>query len=280
MRGDRWGSWREHGADVQTCLALTLTMSRCSLSLGPSLLLAPQGAGLEGLPCCLWACAPGIALRSALISLGRSPCLRPLLPEALPPPSGGAAAPAPLQSQGALAGRLRSFSMQDLRTIPDGPAPTYQDPLYLEDQVPRRRPPVGEWAEGPGTVPPRERDGVFPQGRGKAGSAGPQTVSMPSFASRLLLLHTGYGAGGLRDSDTDNECWSDTEVVPQPPARPREKPLGRSQSLRVVKRKPLAREVSSEAGRREGGCPYRCRSPDLSRRRACLFSPNRAPRAP
>ncbi|XP_043308813.1 receptor expression-enhancing protein 4 isoform X1 [Cervus elaphus] len=158
-----------------------------------------------------------------------------------------AAVQAAAKSQGALAGRLRSFSMQDLRTIPDGPAPTYQDPLYLEDQVPRRRPPIGEWAEGPGTVPPRERDGVFPQGRGKAGSAGPQTVSMPSFASRLLLLHTGYGAGGLRDSDTDNECWSDTEVVPQPPARPREKPLGRSQSLRVVKRKPLAREGTSRS---------------------------------
>nr|XP_020755632.1 receptor expression-enhancing protein 4 [Odocoileus virginianus texanus] len=130
---------------------------------------------------------------------GPLPCLRPLLPKALPPPSGGAAAPAPLQSQGALAGRLRSFSMQDLRTIPDGPAPTYQDPLYLEDQVPRRRPPIG------------------------------------------------YRAGGLRDSDTDNECWSDTEVVPQPPARPREKPLGRSQSLRVVKRKPLAREGTSRS---------------------------------
>ena len=81
----------------------------------------------------------------------------------------------------------------------------------------------------------------------------PQTVSMPSFASWLLLLHTGYRAGGLRDSDTDNECWSDTEVVPQPPARPREKPLGRSQSLRVIKRKPLAREVGGEAGTREGG---------------------------
>lgn len=34
--------------------------------------------------------------------------------------------------------------MQDLRSIPDTPAPTYQDPLYLEDQVPRRRPPIGE----------------------------------------------------------------------------------------------------------------------------------------
>lgn len=35
--------------------------------------------------------------------------------------------------------------MQDLRSIPDTAAPTYQDPLYLEDQVPRRRPPIGKW---------------------------------------------------------------------------------------------------------------------------------------
>lgn len=35
--------------------------------------------------------------------------------------------------------------MQDLRSIPDTSAPTYQDPLYLEDQAPRRRPPIGKW---------------------------------------------------------------------------------------------------------------------------------------
>ncbi|XP_045841605.1 receptor expression-enhancing protein 4 isoform X2 [Meles meles] len=87
-----------------------------------------------------------------------------------------AAVQAATKSQGALAGRLRSFSMQDLRSIPDDPAPTYQDPLYLEDQVPHHKPPI------------------------------------------------------------------DTEVVPQPPARHRDRPLSRSQSLRVVKRKPPARE--------------------------------------
>ncbi|CAO2591523.1 Receptor expression-enhancing protein 4 [Lemmus lemmus] len=112
-----------------------------------------------------------------------------------------AAVQAATKSQGALAGRLRSFSMQDLRSIPDTAAPTYQDPLYLEDQVPRRRPPIG-------------------------------------------LFSTGYRAGGLQDSDTEDECWSDNEVAPQPPVRPREKPLSRSQSLRVVRRKPLVREVS------------------------------------
>ncbi|CAH6825610.1 Reep4 [Phodopus roborovskii] len=110
-----------------------------------------------------------------------------------------AAVQAATKSQGALAGRLRSFSMQDLRSIPDTSAPTYQDPLYLEDQVPRRRPPIG------------------------------------------------YRPGGLQDSDTEDECWSDNEITPQPPARPREKPLSRSQSLRVVKRKPLVREGTSRS---------------------------------
>lgn len=40
--------------------------------------------------------------------------------------------------------------MQDLRSIPDTAAPTYQDPLYLEDQVPRRRPPIGKRKRNPG----------------------------------------------------------------------------------------------------------------------------------
>ncbi|XP_060034785.1 receptor expression-enhancing protein 4 isoform X2 [Erinaceus europaeus] len=107
--------------------------------------------------------------------------------------------PSAFWSQGALAGRLRSFSMQDLRSIPDGPAPPYQDPLYLEDQAPHRRPPIG------------------------------------------------YRAGGLHDSDSEDECWSDTEAMSQPPARAREKPLSRSQSLRVIKRKPLTREGTSRS---------------------------------
>ncbi|EHB06009.1 Receptor expression-enhancing protein 4 [Heterocephalus glaber] len=115
-----------------------------------------------------------------------------------------AAVQAATKSQGALAGRLRSFSMQDLRSIPDTSAPTYQDPLYLEDEVPRRRPPIR------------------------------------------------YRAGGLQDSDTEDGCWSDTEVVPQPPAQPREKPLSRTQSLRTVKRKPPVREVSGKDDPREG----------------------------
>lgn len=68
------------------------------------------------------------------------------------------------------------------------------------------------------------------------------------------LSLTGYRPGGLQDSDTEDECWSDNEIAPQPPVRPREKPLSRSQSLRVVKRKPLVREVSvSLEGLWEGG---------------------------
>ncbi|XP_010191303.1 PREDICTED: receptor expression-enhancing protein 4-like, partial [Mesitornis unicolor] len=45
-----------------------------------------------------------------------------------------AAVQAATKSQGALVGRLRSFSMQDLRSIPDETPVHYRDPLYLEEQ--------------------------------------------------------------------------------------------------------------------------------------------------
>lgn len=80
-------------------------------------------------------------------------------------------------------------------------------------------------------------------------SPGLQTVNAQCCPLGLPLLHTGYRAGGLQDSDTGDECWSDTEAVPQPPPRPRDKPLSRSQSLRTIKRKPLAREVSGKKTR-------------------------------
>ncbi|KAJ6658669.1 hypothetical protein lerEdw1_019829 [Lerista edwardsae] len=51
-----------------------------------------------------------------------------------------AAVQAATKSQGALAGRLRSFSMQDLQSIPDSTPVHYSDPLYLEEQELRRRP--------------------------------------------------------------------------------------------------------------------------------------------
>ncbi|XP_075379726.1 receptor expression-enhancing protein 4 [Mycteria americana] len=50
-----------------------------------------------------------------------------------------AAVQAATKSQGALAGRLRSFSMQDLRSIPDEAPVHYRDPLYLEEQESRRQ---------------------------------------------------------------------------------------------------------------------------------------------
>ncbi|XP_075580160.1 receptor expression-enhancing protein 4 isoform X4 [Pelecanus crispus] len=50
-----------------------------------------------------------------------------------------AAVQAAAKSQGALAGRLRSFSMQDLRSVPDEAPVHYRDPLYLEEQESHRQ---------------------------------------------------------------------------------------------------------------------------------------------
>uniref|UniRef100_A0A8C5RSG0 Receptor accessory protein 4 n=1 Tax=Laticauda laticaudata TaxID=8630 RepID=A0A8C5RSG0_LATLA len=50
------------------------------------------------------------------------------------------AATVAVQGQGALAGRLRSFSMQDLRSMPETAMVHYSDPLYLEEQQLCRRP--------------------------------------------------------------------------------------------------------------------------------------------
>ncbi|XP_072491024.1 receptor expression-enhancing protein 4 isoform X2 [Notamacropus eugenii] len=119
-----------------------------------------------------------------------------------------AAVQAAAKSQGALAGRLRSFSMQDLRAIPDNPAPSYQDPLYLEDQDLHRRPPIR------------------------------------------------YRPGGLQDSDTEDECWSDSQTKAHTLPRPREKkPLVRSQSLRIGKRKPLGTSRSLKSRTRKKAAP-------------------------
>ncbi|XP_076215089.1 receptor expression-enhancing protein 4 [Aptenodytes patagonicus] len=50
-----------------------------------------------------------------------------------------AAVQAAAKSQGTLAGRLRSFSMQDLRSIPDEAPVHYRDPLYMEEQESHRQ---------------------------------------------------------------------------------------------------------------------------------------------
>uniref|UniRef100_A0A8D2J6X6 Receptor expression-enhancing protein n=1 Tax=Varanus komodoensis TaxID=61221 RepID=A0A8D2J6X6_VARKO len=51
-----------------------------------------------------------------------------------------AAVHAAAKSQGALAGRLRSFSMQDLHSLPNETPLHYADPLYLEEQELCRQP--------------------------------------------------------------------------------------------------------------------------------------------
>ncbi|XP_040098613.1 receptor expression-enhancing protein 4 isoform X2 [Oryx dammah] len=127
-----------------------------------------------------------------------------------------AAVQAATKSQGALAGRLRSFSMQDLRTIPDGPAPTYQDPLYLEDQVPRRRPPIGHLALPEGSDEEKDRTLRHRQlGSAEPGRVLPlalrgpgalprdlwpyQQPSWPSWPSWLLLMVSGHVQGSTHN---------------------------------------------------------------------------------
>ncbi len=63
----------------------------------------------------------------------------------------------------------------------------------------------------------------------------------------LILCLPGYRPGGLQDSDTEDECWSDSQTKAHTLPRPREKPLVRSQSLRIGKRKPLVRESTSRS---------------------------------
>lgn len=116
-----------------------------------------------------------------------------------------AAVQAAAKSQGALAGRLRSFSMQDLRSIPDSTPVHYSDPLYLEEQD-LRRSPIGN------------RSAPQPMG----------------------------------SEDDDEECWSDSQLSPRSSSRGRSKetssmpkPLSRSQSVRLVKKKPTAKEGST-----------------------------------
>ncbi|XP_066423446.1 receptor expression-enhancing protein 4 isoform X1 [Molothrus aeneus] len=58
-----------------------------------------------------------------------------------------AAVQAATKSQGALAGRLRSFSMHDLRSLPEQAPVHFQDPLYLEEQGSLQQP-LGEQLRG------------------------------------------------------------------------------------------------------------------------------------
>ncbi|KAM3926699.1 receptor expression-enhancing protein 4 [Leptodactylus fuscus] len=107
-----------------------------------------------------------------------------------------AAVQAATKGQGALVGRLRSFSMQDLRELPDDTPLHYNDPLYPEADLHRR--PIG------------------------------------------------YSTQSQVDSDSMDERWSDNESKSSARTRggPPPKPLQRSQSLRVSKKKVLTREAS------------------------------------
>ncbi|XP_068130795.1 receptor expression-enhancing protein 4 [Hyperolius riggenbachi] len=108
-----------------------------------------------------------------------------------------AAVQAATKGQGALVGRLRSFSMQDLRELPDDTPIHYSDPLYPDNAELHRRP-------------------------------------------------IAYATQSQADSDSMDERWSDTEA--RSSARTRggvsSKPLQRSQSLRVTKKKTVVREGS------------------------------------
>nr|XP_020635763.1 receptor expression-enhancing protein 4 [Pogona vitticeps] len=121
-----------------------------------------------------------------------------------------AAVQAATRGQGALAGRLRSFSMQDLSSIPDTEPVHYSDPLYLEEEQELCRRPIGQ----------------------RAGGRGHRTVAQP-----------------LGSDSHEEDCWSDSELSAGPRTRKKDpvplKPLARSQSLRVVKRKPPIKEGSA-----------------------------------
>ncbi|XP_051667885.1 receptor expression-enhancing protein 4 isoform X1 [Manacus candei] len=149
-----------------------------------------------------------------------------------------AAVQAATKSQGALAGRLRSFSMQDLRCIPDqGPAP-FPDPLYLEEQDGRR---LGELGQG----------GLGAVWGGSTKPPGAVPCQPAAVVSPLSPLCPGCGAApparryeSDTDGEDDEELWSDSGVTPQPSPRRDPKPLSRSQSLRSLRKTP-AKEGSS-----------------------------------
>ncbi|XP_054854527.1 receptor expression-enhancing protein 4 isoform X1 [Eublepharis macularius] len=117
-----------------------------------------------------------------------------------------AAVQAATKSQGALAGRLRSFSMQDLTSIPDTSPVHFSDPLYLEDQEPRR---------------PRMARPV---------------------GHRTVIRQSEYESNE-EDCWSDSQLSPGSRVRSKDPLI--SKPLSRTQSLRLVKRKPSTKEGSA-----------------------------------
>uniref|UniRef100_A0A8B9R011 Receptor expression-enhancing protein n=1 Tax=Anas platyrhynchos TaxID=8839 RepID=A0A8B9R011_ANAPL len=138
-----------------------------------------------------------------------------------------AAVQAAAKSQGALAGRLRSFSIPDLRSLPDDAPLHYRDPLYLE----------GEPGPGGALRTP------WPGALGDSGGGCTRTIGWP----------LPRGAPPRCDSEEEEEeegeeegRWSDSQLPPEPPPQPRDpKPISRSQSLRTAKKKPQNKEGSS-----------------------------------
>lgn len=141
-----------------------------------------------------------------------------------------AAVQAAAKSQGALAGRLRSFSMQDLRSLPDEAPVHYRDPLYLEKQESRRQPPGAA-----GSL-----RATWPGGSGGCARAvgWPPSPVAPRCDSET------------EEEEEEEERWSDSQLSPKPAPRPRDpRPLSRSQSLRAAKKKPQGKEGSSRLAR-------------------------------
>ncbi|XP_048369454.1 receptor expression-enhancing protein 4 isoform X2 [Sphaerodactylus townsendi] len=118
-----------------------------------------------------------------------------------------AAVQAAAKSQGALAGRLRSFSMQDLTSIPDTSPVHFSDPLYLEEQEPR---------------PPR---------------TAPRPVRHRTAARQVEYDSNEEDCWSDSQLSPGPKGRSKDSLI--------SKPLSRTQSLRMVKKKPLTKESST-----------------------------------
>ncbi|XP_064587319.1 receptor expression-enhancing protein 4 [Zonotrichia leucophrys gambelii] len=126
-----------------------------------------------------------------------------------------AAVQAATKSQGALAGRLRSFSVHDLRSLTEQAPVHFQDPLYLEEQESLQQP-MGEQLGG-------HREGGHSKGHGGHAGGGTSPLSQG--------LH-------YESQSDEEELWSDSQVSPSVSSRQDARPLSRWQSLRSVRKNP------------------------------------------
>ncbi|XP_029459687.1 receptor expression-enhancing protein 4 isoform X2 [Rhinatrema bivittatum] len=121
-----------------------------------------------------------------------------------------AAVQAAAKSQGALVGRLRSFSMQDLRAIPDDTPIHFGDPLYPETQELRRRP-IG-------------------------------------YRDPSVMPQSGHESDSTEERWSDSEVVESRNSVRAKESQT-SKSLHRSQSLRTGRKKPQIKESSSRSGK-------------------------------